>query len=135
MSAETAIQTALYAALNGATYAVAVTVYAAAPQASDSGSSASWPYIEMGFTALTEWDTKTETGHEFMARIHTRSRSHSMLEAKAIQGVIYDTLHRHPLTITGQTNIVLMRQTSMCDRAPDGTFHGVCEYRGLIQAT
>lgn len=131
MSAETAVQGALYTALSGA----GLTVYDAAPQASEAGSSASWPYVEVGFTALSEWDTFDWTGHEFLARIHTRSRSSSMAEAKGIQGTIYNTLHRHELTVTGQSNVVLMRQVSMCDRAPDGTFHGVCEYHGLIKAT
>lgn len=131
MSAETAVQAALYTALSGA----GLTTYDVAPQASDGGSTASWPYVEVGFTALTEWDTCDWLGHEFTARIHTRSRSGSMAEAKGIQGTIYTTLHRHELTMTGQTNVSLTRQTSMCDRAPDGTFHGVCEYHGLIKAT
>lgn len=136
MSAELAVQGAIYTALAAADYSGAtastVTVRDADGQLTGAPTA---PYIAVGYIILTEWDTVTETGHEFTARIHTRSPSKSMAEVKGIQGVIYNTLHRHPLTMTSQINIVLMRQTSMCDRAPDGTFHGVCEYHGFIQAT
>ena len=132
MSAETAVQAALYTALTG----LGLTVYDVAPQASDGGSTASWPYVEIGFIGLSEWDTGSWLGHEFTARIHTRGqRAAGMAAVKTIQGDIYEALHRVPLTITGQQNVVLARQTSFCDRAPDGTFHGVCEYNGLIKAT
>ena len=131
MSAETAVQAALFTALSGA----GLTVYDFAPQAADGASTASSPYVEVGMIVLSEWDTATELGHSFVARIHTRSRSASAKEAKEIQGIIYATLHRHEVTMTGQRNIMLIRETTDCTRVADGSFHGVCEYRGLIQAT
>ena len=131
MSAETAIQAALKGVLEG----IGLTVYDRAPQADDGGSDASWPYVTIGYTALSEWDTFTETGFEFTARLHTRSRSGSFAEAKTIQGQMYAALHRIPMTITGFRSVVLIRQSSDCTDAPDDTIHGVCEYRGLIQAT
>ena len=129
MSAETAVQAALYSALT----ALGLTVYDAAPQAADGASSASWPYVEVGMIILNVWDTYGETGHDFVARIHTRSRSGSMAEAKGIQGQIWTRLHRGALTITGHNLINLIRESSEVTRAPDGSYHGVCAYRGLIE--
>lgn len=130
MGAEIEVQRALYTALSGA----GLTVYDFAPQSTDGGTVAI-PYVEVGAIILSEWDTFTETGHAFLARIHTRSRSGSALEAKTVQGTIYATLHRQSITITGQTSVLLTREMSDCTRQPDGSFHGVCEYRGLIQST
>jgi hypothetical protein len=56
-----------------------------------------------------------------------------MREAKEIQGQIYARLHHGDLTITGQRLILLRRETSEVTRASDGSFHGICEYRGLIE--
>jgi hypothetical protein len=91
--------------------------------------------VEIGFISLTEMDDKATNGFEFLARIHTRSRSGSMLEAKTIQGQIYAALHYAELPMVGQRLVLLRRETSLVQRAADQTFHGVCEYRGLIETT
>jgi len=122
MSGETAIQGALYSALS----ALGLTVVDAGQQ------DATWPYVEIGFIVLNPFDTAGETGFDYVARIHTRSRSASMKEAKDIQGAIYDRLHRGALTITGFQHVLIQRERSEVMRAPDGSSHGVCEYRGLI---
>jgi hypothetical protein len=129
MSAETEVQKALYLALAG----IGLQVYDVAPQATDGGSNATFPYVEVGEIVLTEFDTASETGFDFVARIHTRSRSTSHAEAKTIQGQIYARLHRGPLVVDGFHFIQLDRESSRCDRVSDGSFHGVCEYRGLIE--
>ena len=130
MSGEVEVQRALFAALSG----LGLTVYDVAPQAADGGSTASFPYAEVGFISLTELDTFSETGFDFVARVHTRSRSPGMLECKTMQGQIYARLHRGALAVTGFNFIDLLREASSCTRAPDGSFHGVCEYRGQIEA-
>lgn len=131
MSAEIEVQRMLSSALSG----IGLTVYDFAPQAADGGSNAKYPYVEIGAIILSEWDTATELGFNMLARIHTRSRSAGAKECKVIQGQIYAALHRTQLPITGQNNILMMREMSDCTRIADGTFHGVCEYRALIQAT
>ena len=124
MGAAVEVQRALYTALTGA----GLRVYDAAPQ------DAVWPYVEVGFINLGENDTQTTGGFSFLARIHTRVDSkQSFMAAKLIQDQIYGVLHRKPLTITGQNTILVMREMSDCTRAPDGSIHGVCEYRGLTQ--
>lgn len=137
MGAEEDVQAALYTALSG--YAPLVTTMGAAvvdsaTQPGDGGAATPYPYVEVGFIALSEWDTAHDTGFDFIARIHSRSRSAGALQAKRMQGAIYARLHRGALTMTSHRLIDLQRQTSDVDRVADGQFHGVCEYRGLIEA-
>ncbi len=129
MSGEWAVQVALYNALTP----LGLRVYDAAPQAADGGNAAVFPYVEVGAVVLAEFDTNSERGFDFVARLHTRSRSGSMQEAKLIQGQIYDRLHRGALAVTGYNFIQIDREASFVDKVSDGSFHGVCEYRGLIE--
>lgn len=129
MSAETAIQGALYSALN----ALGLKVVDAGKQAADGASATPFPYVEVGFVVVNPFDTAQELGFDYLARIHTRSRSAAMKEAKDIQGQIYARLHRGLLTFSGYNHILIQRERSEMLRAPDGSFHGVCEYRGLIE--
>jgi hypothetical protein len=129
MAAEFETQKALFNALDG----IGLRVYDAAPQAADGASTAVFPYVEVGAIVMGEFDTNTETGFDFVARIHTRSRSASMKECKDIQGQIYDRLHRGVITVTGYNAITLQREQSFCERVADNSFHGICEYRGLIE--
>jgi hypothetical protein len=131
MAAEWETQKALYTAIS----ALGLTVYDAAPQVADGGSGANWPYVEVGAVVFAEWDTKPVTGFDFVARIHTRSRSGGMKEAKDIQGQIYDRMHLGELTITGYNLVLLRRESSDLARMADGSFHGICEYRGMIEKT
>ena len=129
MAAEFNLQAALFSALG----ALTLRVYDSAPQQADGASLAVFPYVEVGAIVMSPMDTKERNGFDFVARIHTRSRSASMKEAKDIQGAIYARLHHGDLTITGQRLILLRRETSDVTRAADGSFHGICEYRGLIE--
>ena len=129
MSAEFNTQAALFSALS----ALGLRVYDSAPQQADGASLAVFPYVEVGAVVMSPLDTKERNGFDFVARIHTRSRSASMKEAKDIQGQIYARLHNGGLTITGQRLILLRRETSDVTRVSDGSFHGICEYRGLIE--
>lgn len=124
MGAAVEVQRALFSALTGA----GLRVYDMAPQA------AVWPYVEIGYTSLGDNGSQTNQGFSVLVRIHTRVESTSTAGAvKAIQDQIYGVLHRQALTITGQNTILVMREMSDCTRAPDGSFHGVCEYRALTE--
>lgn len=130
MSGELAVQKALYTALS----ALGLNVVDRAGQAADGGSATAFPYVEVGMVILNPFDTAKETGFDYLARIHTRSRSGSMAETKRIQGQIYARLHRGALNIDGFNHILVQRERSEVLTAPDGQLHGVCEYRGLIEA-
>jgi hypothetical protein len=131
MAAEFAVQQALFTALS----TLGLRVVDSAPEPADGGSDAVFPYVEVGAIVLAPMDTKDRNGFDMVARIHTRSRAGSMREAKEIQGQIYGLLHHGDLNITGQRLILMRRETSDVTRAADGSFHGICEYRGLIETT
>jgi hypothetical protein len=136
MSAEVAVQAALHARLSADPALVGLIdgrVYDFAPQAPDGGDAGAFPYVEVGRVVLAEMDTKDALGFDFVARLHTRSRSGSARQSKMIQGAIYDALHLHGLSVAGWSTILLRRENSETTRAQDGSFHGVCEYRGLIE--
>lgn len=137
MSAEFETQKALYTALNGDAplMALANAVYDFAPQVADGGDGGAFPYVEVGAIVFGEMDTKTRTGFDFVARIHTRSRSSSSKETKDIQGAIYNVLHLQDVVVANYDTILLRRETSDVTKVADGSFHGVCEYRGLIDKT
>ncbi len=131
MSVELELQKALSIALK----ALGLTVWDSAPQAADGGAAVGYPFVEVGFISLAPFDTANSTGFDAVARIHTRSRSGSMAECKAIQGQIYGRLHRGALAVTGYQTITMQRELSRCDRMPDNSFHGICEYRVLLDKT
>lgn len=132
--AEFEVQKAIFVALQDLTDAPAdLTVYDVQPQAADGGSAADFPCVTVGTIVFAAWDTKEKTGFDFIARIHTYSRSSSMMEAKEIQAAIYKRLHRGEIAVSGYHLVDLMRETSDIMTMADGSFHGVCEYRGLIE--
>lgn len=135
MAAEFEIQKTIYLALSGdpTLSALVKSVTDVGMQAANGGSGDAFPYVEVGFISLSEYDTHSERGFDFLARIHTWSRSSSMKECKEIQGAMYDVLHLASLTIVGQSLILLRREDSDTLRTADGAFHGVCEYRGLVE--
>ncbi len=130
MGARTTVQGAIYNALT----ALGLRVYDAAPQTADGASLATFPYVEIGQIIFAEFDDKAVNGFDFVARVHVRSRSGSYAETLGIQEQIYARLHYGELTLPGQRLILLRQEQSFCDRLSDGSFHGVSEYRGLIEA-
>lgn len=131
MAGEFAVQQALFTALS----ALGLRVVDKGKQAADGGDPTPFPYVEIGFVVMGAFDTARETGFDYVARIHVRSRSGSMAETKGIQAQIYNRLHRGALTITGFNHILIQRENSQVMTAPDNQFHGVCEYRGLMEKT
>lgn len=129
MSADYEIQKALYVALSG----LGLTVYDVAPQNADGGDDGSFPYVTVGTVAISRLDTKNSHGFEFTARVHVRSRSAGMKEAKDIQGQIYTRLHNNTLTITGHNLYLLQYETSDVEQRADGSFHGISEFRGIFE--
>ena len=133
MEIEEAFQRALYSRLDGAPLGAAG-VFDIAPQDSDGGDSGPFPYVTFGAIVMSQADTWTKEGHEAQIRIHTYSRSGSMLECKGIQGAIYRALHKQILTVAGFSNYSLLREDTTCFSAGGSKVHGVCEFRALIES-
>ena len=91
------------------------------------------PTAEIGAIALAPLDTKDRNGFDFVARIHIRTRAHDLGAVKREQGRVYDRLHNGDLTVIGYRAYLLRRVMSDCVRDADGSLHGICEYRGLIE--
>jgi hypothetical protein len=123
-----AIKTALYEAIAG----LGFTTYTVTPQASDGGDASQFPHIQIGTVVASEWDTNTENGFDFTARIHTRWRGRDEEPGLLMQDEIYTRLHHGALDIQGYQLILLERQVTSVDPM-QGSFDGVCEYHGIIQ--
>jgi hypothetical protein len=129
-------QAALWAALTGDAAVTALVpaarIFDDPPQASDG--STGYPHIAVGEVVFAPMDTYGELGADFVARIHVRSRAAGRKEAKQIQAAVYARLHRTAsFALTDHRLIDLQWQMSDVTRLADGTFHGVSEFRGLIE--
>lgn len=129
MPVEVELQRAVHEVLTGAS--IGADVYDIAPQASDGG--ATGPYVTIGRTVTTMEPVDEVQSFSVVMRIHTFSRTGSMLECRTIQGAIYDALHNSHLVMTGFECWSILREMSDVMSEQDGRIHGVCEYRALIQ--
>ena len=130
MSAQSAIQTAIYNALiaNEALGYAITAVYDHVPQ------DAVFPYVVIGSDTLIDWDTDNSTGFEATLTLHVWSRYRGLKECKDIQGLIYSALHRQPLTIDGYTALDCLCEYHEADVDPDGlTRHGVQRFRVVFE--
>jgi hypothetical protein len=126
MSAEWAIQTAVFNKLNTA---LSVSVYSNGNVPDNTEAR----YVVIGDDTHIEWDTDGTTGFESTITVHSwdnDSVSRGMKAIKELMGAIYTALHRQSLTITGY-------QFTGCDFEFSETFieadgvtrHGVQRFR------
>ena len=130
MGVEVELQRAVYTLLNGS---IGASVYDVAPQAADGGDASAFPYVPIGSVFLTDDPVDEADSFAPLMRVHTFSRTGSMLECKTIQGAIYSTLHNVNLTVTGFNCYSVLRESTECVPEDDGQIHGICEYRFLIE--
>lgn len=130
MSFELAVQSAIYTALTvGSPLPPEVTgVFDDVPQDYND-----FPFVTIGEAQHADWSTDTESGHEVTCVIHTWSRKPGRRETKAIQGAIYDALHRAALAYDDVDFIDCQFVGSESFLDADGlTRHGVQQFRILI---
>ena len=130
MGIEVAFQLALYQRV----MTLGLPVHDVLPQVRDGASTVPFPCFVIGAVIPAKWDTYTETGFDIAFRLHTYHRSTNMLPTKELQGRLYDLLHRQDFAIEGHRLVLCDRETTTCDRAADGSMHGICTYRALIAA-
>ncbi len=134
MGIEIEFQSALYLALDTAKASLGLKkVCDVAPQAVDGAAVEPFPYATMGMIFPVMMDTQTTIAFDITSRIHFWGRTDSMAEIKTIQGKVFDLLHRSKLSITGYNNFLLLRSETDCWRESNGTIHGLCEYRALVE--
>lgn len=121
---ETAIQAAIYTALNGN---IAASVYDNVPK------NANYPYVTIGDDSHLAWDTDTTLGAETTITLHVWSRYDGMKEAKDIQASIYSILHRANLSVSGYTLVTIdFVQSDIFIDADGFTRHGAQTFRILL---
>ena len=130
MGAAQATKQAIYEAIAE----LGFTTYTVTPQATDGGADAAFPHVQIGAVVHSPFDTNSDNGFDFTARIYTRWRGGSEAVGLAMQDAIYDRLHHGALSIDGYSLIFLERQMSSTTRL-DGSFTGLCEYHALITET
>jgi len=117
-------QTAIYDAL---TTALAVPVYDDALQASD------FPFVTIGFDAVTDWSTDDYRGIRVLTTVHTWSRYRGNKEIYDLQEQVRAALDRQPITVAGATLVGIDYNSSNVIRDPDGTTrHGVTQFTAYI---
>lgn len=138
MAGELAVRKSVYARLSGyaaltSLLASATSVYGHVPQ-DDTSLSAGFPYVAIGDTTSTAFDTDTSTGFDVTITVHSFSRGRSPLEALGIMGQVYTAMHRHALTVAGYDLIdCLWDNTAEVLQEPDGlTYHTVQRFRVTI---
>ena len=101
MIAAGALQTAIYAALNGV---ISAAVYDAVPSGSAS------PYVVIGETTDAPWDTMTDEGSQETVTLHVWSRASGYLEVKNLMQEVDAVLHNAILPLTGATMVNMQRE-------------------------
>lgn len=121
-----AVQQAIFDALTGAAALTALLGDGAAGVYDDVPENATFPYVTIGETFLSPFDTKTEIGVEHVVVLHIWSRYEGAKECKQIMTAIYDALNRAALSVSGQTVVDSRFTFAQTMRDPDGeTRHGI----------
>jgi len=119
------IQQAIYDALKVATD---VPVFDHVPQDTP------YPYIVVGDDTSTPFDTDDSQGTEATCTIHAWSQYRGRKEAKALNQVIYDTLHRQTLAVNGAHPVECFQEFEQTLVESDGlTRHGISRFRIIIE--
>jgi hypothetical protein len=96
-----ALQTAIYAALNGA---IGAAVYDEVP------AGAAMPFVTIGEGTERPWDTMTDRGSEETLQIYVWSRAKGFREINTIAAAINAVLHDAALPLSGATMVSMRRE-------------------------
>ena len=107
-------------------------VYDFVPQAAKSESDDVFPFLTIGDDTHSAYDTDEVRGFESSINVHQWSRHKGRLEAKEIQGAVFDSLEDFKLQIEGMNTVLLQWESSTVVPEPDpDTQHGVMTFRLL----
>lgn len=109
----------LLADLSGAWGAGIVPIFSDVPEIHGEDDSY-FPYVSFGPDVASPWNTKGDLGAEVSVQIDVWTRAPDYVQAKAIAGMIYDSLERQPLSIAGAHHITTDVQSVTTSLDPDG---------------
>jgi hypothetical protein len=122
------LQRAVYQLLS--TYPGMPLVYDDVPR----GDAVAFPYVAIGEDTHVPWDTYDFVGAESTLTIHVWSRERGMKQAKEIQALLYEALHRKTLALDQFDLINLEFDFQDTFQDPDGlTRHGVSRFRTMVE--
>ncbi|PTW43897.1 DUF3168 domain-containing protein [Rhodovulum kholense] len=130
MSFETAAQTAIFAALDGA---LSCPVYDTPPALPEGMPDSGFPYVVIGDDTLVADEADDVIGAQVTVTIHFWSRAPGNRQVKALMGEAFGLLHRAALTAPGFKLLDCLREFATVSVGPDGkTRHGVQRYRIIM---
>jgi hypothetical protein len=123
------LQRGIYQALANSSQLGGTHIYNDPPQA------ASYPFISLGKSLLSDWSTGTEDGAEHLLTLHVWSRAGGKKQVHDIIEAIKSTLHNQPLSLVDHELVNLRHEFSEARPDPDGdTYHGIVRYRAVTEA-
>jgi hypothetical protein len=95
---------------------------------------ATYPYITLGESRLSDFSTGTEEGEEHQLTLHAWSHQGGHREAHLIAGALLQALDDAPLSVTGHTLVNLRFSVADIRREADGrTYHAIVRFRAVTE--
>jgi hypothetical protein len=121
MSASLAVQKLLVAALSGIP-GISGVYDGPSPEAVA-------PYLVVGADVVTDWSTKTESGHEHRLSVNAWDQGPGSAGAKRLIGAVEDALAGLSGTADGHSIVSVRLLRSLVLTDPDGWSQGIAEFR------
>lgn len=130
-----AVQTALVAALQADSSVAGLLAQGAASVLDHVPQSTPYPYLVVGESKATPFDSKTEEGMEQVVTLHSWSTYNGMSEIKSIMAAVVAALDRASLAVSGHALVDISFVSSEAMLDEDGvTRHGIQRFRVLTEA-
>ncbi|WP_185983128.1 DUF3168 domain-containing protein [Aureimonas mangrovi] len=95
---------------------------------------AKFPYLTLGRTAVVDWSTGSEDGHEHILTLHVWARGGSKAETYEIMDKVSNRLHDAVLTLDAHRLVNLQLQFAEARQEPESpTYHGILRFRAVTE--
>ena len=92
------------------------------------------PYVTFAQSAVRDWSTGTDTGHEHTMTLHIWANARGSKKAAAIATALQSALHDRPLTLDGHHLVNLRHAFTEIRRIDDGeTLNGLVRFRATTE--
>lgn len=109
-------------------------VFDTPPQVEDGQKDTDFPRLVIGDIEARDYGPREGDMEEVFLRIHTFSAMAGYTETLGFQSWLKTLLHRQTFPITGARLVMLRREGSTRTKDPDRIIHGICDYRGILEA-
>jgi len=109
-------------------------VFDTPPQITDGQKDDDFPRLVIGDIESRDYGGREGDTEELFVRIHTFSATAGFTEARGFQDWMRALLHAQTFPVDGHKLVFFRREDSEIKRDPDRIIHGICDYRGVIEA-